>query len=160
MERYNLIINNPLYQEYMNQIQEEEKNRTFCKHNIEHSLDVARIAYIINLEKGLKFSKDLIYATALLHELGRCAQYKDNTPHHKASAKIAYKILSECNYAEIEKALICDTILNHSGDKDLLPDSFQWVFYQGDKLSRQCSICEEYHNCYWSEEMKNQRILY
>ena len=39
---------------------EKEKSRIFCKHDLQHSLDVARIAYILNLEADLKIEKEII----------------------------------------------------------------------------------------------------
>ena len=46
-----------------------EKERIFCRHGMEHLLDVARIAYITNLEEGLGIEKDVIYAAGLLHDV-------------------------------------------------------------------------------------------
>lgn len=45
-----------------------------------HLLDVARIAYIRNLEKGYGFRKDVIYAAAVLHDIGKALQYEEKFP--------------------------------------------------------------------------------
>ena len=50
MDRVNKILNHPLYKIEFNKIQELENTREFCNHTMEHFIDVARIAYIINLE--------------------------------------------------------------------------------------------------------------
>ena len=48
-----------------------EHDREFCCHQITHLLDVARIAYIKNLEAGLGIDKELIYTAAILHDIGK-----------------------------------------------------------------------------------------
>ena len=92
MKRVNKILENSTYQEYIRKNKAAEVDRIFCCHNMEHFLDVARIAQIINLEEKLELSKELIYATALLHDIGRHVQYEDGTPHEVASAKLAENI--------------------------------------------------------------------
>ena len=52
-------------------IREDEKDRKFCRHGMEHLLDVARLMYIEALEAGEDAPRDLIYAAALLHDIGR-----------------------------------------------------------------------------------------
>ena len=68
MERINKISEHPLWKLNMTQLKEAERDRIFCKHGIEHLLDVARIAYIENLEQNCGVSKEGIYAAALLHD--------------------------------------------------------------------------------------------
>ena len=75
MERINEISDHPLWKLHIEQLKEAEKDRIFCKHGIEHLLDVARIAYIENLEENCDISKEMIYAAALLHDIGRFLQY-------------------------------------------------------------------------------------
>ena len=71
MNRVDLILEHPKYQEYLDKIKQAEEKRIFCLHNMNHFLDVARIAYIMNLEEELGIAKEIIYATALLHDIGR-----------------------------------------------------------------------------------------
>ena len=66
----------------MSVITKKELNRKFCCHNIEHSLDVARIGYIMILEQNLNIDKELFYAAALLHDAGRYS----GTPHNESGA--------------------------------------------------------------------------
>ncbi len=80
MERIDKILAHPEFQVYMRRIREQERTRVFCLHGIEHSLDVARIGYIKNLEQGLSFRQDVIYAMALLHDIGRCEEYASGNP--------------------------------------------------------------------------------
>ena len=50
LEKVNAILNNRTYKEYLNKLAQLEKDRIFCNHNMEHFLDMARIAYIMVLE--------------------------------------------------------------------------------------------------------------
>ena len=52
------------------------------------------LLYIFALERGLNCSRELIYCTALLHDIGRIRQYMDGTPHDEAGVQIAEQILS------------------------------------------------------------------
>ena len=70
MDRVNQIWNHPLYQNELNKLQLLEADREFCRHTPEHFLDVARLAYIRALEENAPVSKELIYCTALLHDIG------------------------------------------------------------------------------------------
>ena len=70
MKNIDRIINHPLFIMSMKKIHDYEIDRVFCCHGIEHSLDVARVAYIANLEQNLGFQKEMIYAAALLHDIG------------------------------------------------------------------------------------------
>ena len=67
MDRVVAIWRHPLYQSYYRKLEQLERERVFCRHQMIHLLDVARIAYIRNLEEGLGLQKELIYAAAILH---------------------------------------------------------------------------------------------
>ena len=69
MERVNKIWRHPVWKQHMEHLAEYEKNRIFCRHGIDHLMDVARIAYIENLEKNCGISKEIIYGAALLHDI-------------------------------------------------------------------------------------------
>ena len=71
MERVDKILAHPASQVYMRRIREQERTRVFCLHGIEHSLDVARIGYIKNLEQGLSFRQDVICSHHTEHLLSR-----------------------------------------------------------------------------------------
>ena len=80
-ERLEAIRNHPLYQSSLRRLNDLERGRIFCRHGMEHLLDTARIAYIKSLERALPLSRDLIYAAALLHDIGKWEQYENGTPH-------------------------------------------------------------------------------
>ena len=98
MIRVNQIWKHPIYQEQLQALQMMEADRKFCRHTPEHFLDVARLAYIHALESHASASKELIYCTALLHDIGRAEQYRSGIPHDEAGAQIAERILRSLIY--------------------------------------------------------------
>ena len=95
MEQLFFIQNHPLYTASYAKLAALEKGRLFCCHQMDHLLAVARIAYIRNLERNLGLKKESIYAAALLHDIGKYAQYEEGIPHEIKSAEIAGIILSD-----------------------------------------------------------------
>ena len=158
MDRINKIYNSPIYRRELVYIGEDEKNRIYCKHDIEHFLDVARIAYIMNLEKGMNYDKDVIYAVALLHDFGRHKEYQEGVNHHQASADIAKEILRQAGYTRKESKVIIDAILNHRNENN--DNQLNELMYTADKMSRKCFCCNAIESCKWSNSKKNQGIYY
>ncbi len=156
MERYNKILINPLFKKAMSIIDENEKTRIFCCHGIEHILDVARIAYILNFENNLNIPKDVIYAAALLHDTGRA---ESSLEHSKSSALLAAEILPQCGYSVSETKEITSAILNHRHDTQTL-NNLSDIICKADKLSRQCYNCKAQPECYWESERRNKSIKY
>lgn len=159
MDRVNYILQNNSYKEYVKLNEEYEKDRIFCHHDMQHFLDVARIAYIQCLERNLNIEKDVIYATALLHDIGRWKEYKYGISHELAGVELAKDILEECEYSEEEKAMILEAIGSHR-KKDNLTGSLNEIIYISDKLSRNCFNCKGEELCTWSREKKNLNIKY
>lgn len=158
MNKVNEILNNDLFKKYIKELETLEIDREFCKHNIEHSLDVARIAYIKVLEENINISKEVIYAVALLHDIGRVLQYKDGTLHHKGSVIISEEILKDTSFGREEKDIIIDAIKEHR--EELAENDFQSIIQISDKLSRNCYNCKAYDKCYWDYNKKNHIIKY
>lgn len=156
MERVNRILNNKKYRQYANIICKAEENRVFCRHDIKHSLDVARIALILSYEEGLKIHKSVLYAAALLHDIGRAVQGED---HRSLGAELAESILEESGFSSEETALIKDIIENHGNSLTAEEKSLKGIFYRADKLSRLCFDCNAYKDCFWSDDKKNMNIL-
>lgn len=141
----------------MKRIAEAEKGRKFCRHNWEHLMAVARIAYILALEEKLPISKDYIYAAALLHDIGKEAQYLKGIPHEIEGAALAEGILQDCGYLPEEILLIIEAILGHRVYREENSD-FQKLLYRADKLSRPCRDCQAANRCNWPEEKKNTGV--
>ncbi|MCD7819773.1 MAG: HD domain-containing protein [Lachnospiraceae bacterium] len=179
------------------------KKRVFCNHTLSHFLDVARIAYILALQEhtlsdeihtadpdpasGLAniLSRELIYATAFLHDIGRWEQISQGTPHEKASARLAGEIMPDCEFTPDEVRTVQYAILAHrshpvpssntsesaraESDPCLspaysvptVPDAARLLagfLYYADKQSRCCFACPVSDKCNWTEEQKNQQI--
>lgn len=157
MDRFNGILNDEKYIYYLKRNKKFEKGRKFCKHNLKHFLDLARIAQAINLEENLGFEKEIIYTTAILHDIGKSFQYENGTPHEIASFEIAKGFLEEYKFNEEEIEFIKQGILGH---RDKASKGFSALIYKADKLSRLCITCNAKNECNWSDEKKNLRIYY
>lgn len=161
MDRVNAVICHPLYLEYYHRLERAEKERIFCRHQMSHLLDVARIAYIRNLEKGYGFRKDVIYAAAVLHDIGKALQYEEKVPHEIAGERIAGEILDtlpkETGFSEEEKRTIKNAVRGHRRLRDGA-DTLEKLLYEADKASRLCLSCPANRECNWSEEKKNMEI--
>ena len=159
MERINNILNNDKYKEYLQKIEKLELEREFCKHDLKHFIDVARIAYILVLENGIDIKKELVYAAALLHDIGRWVQYQSGIPHENASAELSEVILIQSGFDNDEKTIIVNAIGNHrNGNEEL--NNFNSIFLRSDKLSRECYKCNATKECKWNDDKKNYRIYY
>ena len=156
MERVWRIFTHPFYIQNLKKNKECETERIFCKHDMAHFLDVARLAYILNLERNYRVEKEMIYATALLHDVGKWRQYEEKIPHEVASAEIAEEILKDCGFEEEERADIIRAIRGHR--KGIEEGKLAEILYDADKLSRPCFACEAEKECNWSEEKKNKQI--
>ena len=155
---YNEIIRNSLFLECLHKISELEKERKFCKHDMEHSLDVARLAYIMSLEDGKNIRKDIIYAAGLLHDIGRHEEYLNNTPHEVASADIAESILAETGFEKKDIIEIKKAILEHRNKDISKQSSLSGYLCRADKFSRRCFACDAQDECKWPDDKKNMDI--
>ena len=126
-----------------------------------HLLDVARIAYILNIEQNLGLEKEVIYAASILHDIGKYAQYEDGTPHEQSGEKIASEILDslpdDAAFSEEEKRMILTAIRGH---RKLREDAkpLERLLYTSDKASRMCFACPAESECDWSADKKNMEL--
>ena len=159
--RFEKILKHKTFTELIKKTEERESDRIFCRHGMEHIISVARIAYIMALEHQLDISKDIVYAAALLHDIGRNAEYEHGISHSQAGADIAEQILSDCGYSQTETREIITAILSHRHDKfDTNASPLDMLICKADKLSRTCFDCTAYSECNWSEEKKNKTLVY
>ena len=160
MKRVDKIIADEEFRSISLMIKEKEFDRVFCRHSLGHSLSVARIAWIINLEEGLSLDKEMIYAAALLHDMGRYSVYEEQgMSHHEAGAYVAELILKRAGFSDEEIEEMCGAIKKHK-NKSEAKGSLEDVLYRADKLSRNCFMCDAKTECYWSESKKNKSIKY
>lgn len=163
MNHIDNIIKNKIFIENINKINNFEKERIYCRHGDTHLFDVARIAYIKSLEENTGFSKYIIYAAALLHDIGRAEEYEKGTPHEKAGVEIAEKILKQCGFDSSDADLIIKSIIahRHKSDTDTNYDEkLSRIIRDSDKLSRRCYMCTAQDTCYWTSDKKNMHVKY
>lgn len=160
MDRIDKILNHPLFIENLEKNKAAEADRRFCRHDMVHFLDVARIGMILNLEEQLGIGREMIYGAALLHDIGKHRQYQEGISHEQASAKIAPKILRECGFDEKETETIVEAILSHRNQDVTVEKNLKGLLYRADKASRPCFACEAEADCNWKGSKKNLKILY
>lgn len=167
LNRHKRILEDKRYLKCLSDIEELEKNRIFCKHNLSHFISVARIATIIWHEEGggNNLKRDIIYAAGLLHDIGRAEEYTKGTPHEEAGAIIAGEILQGSGYEDKEIEMITRAISSHrikddnvKEDRDI--DYLGQIISRADKLSRECFACSASDMCKWSKEKKNKSLEY
>jgi len=160
MERIDKLIDDQVFLMHLAAIETAETNRVFCKHGMEHFMDVARIAWILNLEEKQGIEKDVIYAAALLHDIGKHMQYSNGDAHEIAGSEIAPPILKACGFTEEEIENIRLAILSHRDGQVAEEKSLRGILYRADKMSRACYSCKKSEECNWAEKKKNTRIEY
>ncbi len=148
MVRTTKIINHVLYLKLIQEISIHEKERIFCKHDVEHGLAVARIAWIQILSNHAQdmFNKEVVYAIGLLHDIGRAKQYQNGGKHAEYSVDYAKKILMDCDFSVNEIATICDAILHHHDGEG---GSLNKAICEADNESRNCWVCDAKKECKW-----------
>lgn len=160
MDRIDRILKHNLFNVCLNKNEAAEKDRIFCRHDMTHFLDVARIGRIINAEEGLGVEVELIYAAALLHDIGKHMQYSEGIPHELASAQLAPGILSGCGFDKKETDVIIDAIRGHRDENSADEKNLKGILYRADKLSRACFCCPAEGGCDWKDGKKNLRLRY
>ena len=159
--KYKRILKNRSYTALIENIENKERNRFFCRHGMEHLIAVARIAYIISLEEQSSISKDIIYAASLLHDIGRAEEYETGRSHNEAGAEKAEAILRECDYSDDEIKEITEAIRTHGHDG--YPEKaapLERLLCMADKLSRTCFNCPAHEECNWADDKKNETLFY
>lgn len=160
MKRIDRILKHDLFLKCLERNNTAEAERRFCRHNMVHFLDVARIGWILNLEEGLELDKEWVYAAALLHDIGKHLQYAEGIPHETASAGIAPQILQDCGFDEKETSVIVEAILSHRDASMAVAPDLKGILYRADKASRACFACAAEEDCNWKPEKKNLEIKY
>lgn len=158
MPEIEAIRTHPLYREWYARLVDAERDRQYCLHQMRHLLDVARIAYIRVLERGLPFRKEVVYAAALLHDIGKAAQYEEGEPHEVVGARIAQEILMDVKGLDPrEKTMIVAAVAQHRRWSDTATPLGK-LLYEADKASRTCYVCDMRSTCHWPEERMNPGV--
>ena len=163
-QRVDAIYKSGRYACALKRLEEAERERKFCRHDLKHFTDVARIAALLNAEFSAGCPADEIYAAALLHDIGRAEHTAD---HAKASARFAGEILPECGFESEETERIIRAILAHGEKQEDISiqtarerakgsGALSALILCADKLSRNCFDCAARGECYWKK--KTERI--
>ncbi|SHH67030.1 HD domain-containing protein [Sporobacter termitidis DSM 10068] len=145
MQRVNRLLRDPEFIGYMQKNKDAEKDRVYCRHDLAHALDVARVGCILKLEEKLEIGKALIYAAALLHDIGRWVQYESGVGHDTAGAALAEGLLQKHGFSADETKDILEAIGGHRSGGGNTP--LGRILYRADKLSRNCVGCDAIKTC-------------
>ncbi|MBO8159754.1 HD domain-containing protein [Thermosyntropha sp.] len=159
MKRIELLLNDSVFNSHMQRNAEMEIEPQFCKHDIYHHIDVARIAYILVLEHndlnyfvkeaelgGKLAAKEVIYAAGLLHDIAKWKEYEYGADHAALGARIARDILPRVFFNPHEVDIICQAVYEHrniSRDMSFLGERI----HRADNLSRVCTKCPQRGIC-------------
>ena len=157
MDQIEAIRRHPLFQSEYQQLWAAEQDRIFCRHDMEHLMAVARLMQLYNLEEQAGIPKELLYAAALLHDIGRYEELTRGTPHEIAGARFAGEILDDSRFTAMEIQRIQAAILAHR--QAGIRDPLALYLYRADKRSRLCFSCPAAAACKWPDEKKNLQIL-
>ena len=160
MDRIDKILSHDLFNEYLRRNRAAEAERCFCRHDMAHFLDVARIGMILNLREQQGIDEEFIYAAGLLHDIGKHLQYSQGIPHEQASAELAPAILQDCGFDEKETDVIIKAILAHRNSESASVRGLTGILYRADKASRACFACAVERECNWKGDKKNFTIKY
>jgi uncharacterized protein len=157
MKRVEILVNDTLYNQYLQRNKEEEGPKA-CQNDFRHHMDVARITYILVLEhndlnyfikehnlSGRLAAKEVIYAAGLLHDIGKWQEYKTGIDHASFGAKLAREILPRAFFNPSEVELIARAIYEHSNISSNMS-------FLGERLHRAENLARICFNCEYAEE--------
>jgi uncharacterized protein len=171
MERIDAIVRDPLFQECLDKNTTVEKDREFCKHDLRHFVDVARITYILLLESGalinfaqdnnlrsLQSAKEAVYAAGILHDIGRWRQYETGEDHSVIGAELAEEILDRASFSTQEIRVITRAIREHREQREGMSQLGE-LLHRADNLSRACHECDAKDKCYKFSTMETGNLV-
>ncbi len=158
MKRVKAILAHPLYQRHMQDIAKQESSRRFCRHDIEHCLSVARIMLLCAEREQRQLDPALLYAAALLHDIGRAACCAPGRQHAQAACTLAGEILPACGYRAEQTAQVLHAIRLHN-DATPSEEPLTLLLRFADHRSRNCFLCTARDDCHWPETEKNQEVF-
>lgn len=163
MPRVEAVWRHPVFQREYIRLVKLERDRVFCRHDLRHLMDTARIMWARNLELELGIDREVIYTTALLHDIGKAAQYEGAGEHEIVGAAIAAEILDDLParraFTLEEREMMLTAIRGHRRLREGA-EPLERLLFQADKASRTCFACPEdaRARCSWSDAKKNLSI--
>ncbi len=161
MQRVNRILFDEEYRCCLVKNRVLEERRSFCRHDFEHSLAVARLTYLLLLEEECRIiSRDVAYGTGLLHDIGRWKEYEEGGDHALHSAALAWDILERAGFDLSERELIVKAIARH---REEVPGEHRSplsaALYRADGLARPCFYCACRSECHGLEKRPHREGL-
>lgn len=113
------------------------------------------------------FARDVVYATALLHDMGRVAQYETGEPHHAAGQRYARELLGSLadpvRFTASEIDAIARAVGAHrSGGAHAAAGpaaaTLAGLLRASDKAARACWACAARATCCWPPEKMNETL--
>ncbi len=150
MKRVNRILADEQYRLYLLKNKALEEYRSFCNHDFDHMLAVARLTYLLLLEDNCRLiAKGPAYAAGVLHDIGRWKEYQDGTDHALYSAELAEPILQRAGYEPAERELIVKAIAQHRDkeEKSAHRSPLSEALRRADSLARLCFQCSASAGC-------------
>lgn len=151
MARINLILADPEYFNYLDKNRAAEEDRVYCGHDFAHLVSTARLTWIFLLEEGNPYiSREIAYAAALLHDIGRFEEYTSGGDHALISAGLARPILERAGFSAPEIALITEAIKEHRQKDEHLAkrSSLSAALFKADNHARLCFLCPAAGTCH------------
>ncbi|MDD2422312.1 MAG: HD domain-containing protein [Heliobacteriaceae bacterium] len=163
LKRVKAILQHPFFLACLERNRQWEQERPFCRHDLGHLLDVARIAYAMALEnRGFSLfareighskrggrTKEVVYAAALLHDIGRWRQYENGADHARAGGEMCRAVLRECGFTLPEIGVVADAICHHRQKQPVTGDKFlSRILARADVFSRLCFCCPVAGECH------------
>ncbi|KUK31128.1 MAG: Uncharacterized protein XD63_1621 [Thermoanaerobacterales bacterium 50_218] len=171
MERIDAVVRDPLFRECLEKNRKAEESREFCKHDLQHFIDVARITYILMLEsgdlrrfieennlRGRRSAKEVIYATGLLHDIARWREYETGEDHAPLGAELAEQILHRAGFTPNEIKIITTAIYEHREQRPQM-SLLGEMLHRADNLSRACHECPVKDKCYKYPRMETANLV-
>lgn len=159
LKRVQLILQDELFIEYINRNTHEGQEHPFCKHDLAHMIDVARIAYILVLENhdleyfvqaanlsGKMAAKEIIYTAGLLHDIGKWEEYDSGADHAAFGSQLVRDLLPRLNFNENEINIIARAVFEHRNINEEMSFLGERL-HRADNLSRVCSQCSDKQYC-------------
>jgi HD superfamily phosphodiesterase len=171
MKRIDAIVRDPLFQDSLARTKRFEQDREFCKHTLQHFVDVARITYILMLESGeiQQFIKDaglsgpaaakeVIYAAGILHDVARWREYETGEDHAPLGSVMAEEILERNGFKPQEIKVVAHAIFEHR-EQNIQMSRLGELLFRADNLSRACHECSAQEKCYKFSQMETGNLV-
>lgn len=153
MHRVRIILQDKDYRRYLDLNAKAEQQRIYCKHDYYHAVYVARLTYLLAMDKDFEKAvslKPLIYAAGVLHDIGRWVEYDTGEDHALVSARLAGPILQQAGFSSEEIKSIVIAVSEHRRSD---ASGLGALLAEADDLSRECHRCAAVETCYKSERM-------